>query len=88
MDCPICNKNELSDYTLKPQFDKRYSTKYFLSLIGNLNEIKNFNLFRLVKTENTRCVCPQCGNINCIQNRNCYQYQNNPLPLYRISLCL
>lgn len=54
------------------QLDKRYRTKYSWSLTGNLNEIKNSGLGRFMEIENTRWVCPNCGNPICIHNRKCY----------------
>jgi Protein of unknown function (DUF3795) len=52
--------------------DKRYRTKYSVSLIGNLNEIKASGLDAFMKSENTRWVCPKCGHPVCVNNGRCY----------------
>jgi len=54
------------------QIDNRYWTKYSWSLIGNLDEIRDSGIVRFMEKENTRWVCPKCGNPICIHNRKCY----------------
>jgi hypothetical protein len=55
------------------QLDKRYRTKYSMSMIDNLNAIRDFGLDRFMEIENTRWVCPKCGNSICVHNRKCYK---------------
>jgi len=54
------------------QLDKRYRTKYSMSMIENLNGIRDLGLDRFMEIENTRWVCPQCGNPICVHNKKCY----------------
>jgi len=54
------------------QLDKRYRTKYSMSMIENLNAIRDFGLDRFMEIENTRWVCPKCGHPICIHNGRCY----------------
>ena len=54
------------------QLDKRYRTKYSMSMIENLNKIKESGLDQFMEIENTRWVCPQCGNPICVHNKRCY----------------
>ena len=43
------------------QLDKRYKAKYSMSMIENLDRIRDFGLDRFMETENSRWVCPRCG---------------------------
>lgn len=52
--------------------DKRYRTKYKMSMIENLNKIKEIGLVDFMKIENTRWQCSKCGNQICIHNKRCY----------------
>jgi hypothetical protein len=52
--------------------DKRYRTKYGMSMIDNLNKIKDFGLAKFVKSEKTRWACSACGNQICVHNKKCY----------------
>jgi hypothetical protein len=52
--------------------DKRYRTKYGMSMIENLNKIKEIGIKEFMKIENTRWLCPKCGNQICVHNKKCY----------------
>ncbi|MEI7726096.1 MAG: DUF3795 domain-containing protein [Bacteroidota bacterium] len=54
------------------QLDKRYRAKYSMSMIENLNKITESGLDRFMEIENTRWVCPQCGDPICVHNKRCY----------------
>jgi len=43
------------------QLDKRYRTKYGMSMIENLEAIKTHGIREFVKTERERWTCPACG---------------------------
>lgn len=51
--------------------DKRYRTKYGMSMIDNLNSIKEIGIRRFVKNESARWTCPECGNLLCVHRTNC-----------------
>lgn len=53
------------------QLDKRYRTKYDMSMIDNLELIRNIGLERFVKKENERWTCPGCGAIRCVHRDFC-----------------
>lgn len=55
------------------QLDKRYRTRYSMSMIENLNGIRDFGLDRFMGIENTRWACAQCGGPICVHNRKCYR---------------
>jgi len=51
--------------------DKRYRTKYNLSMIENLNCIKEFGMEEFLKKERNKWSCPECGAIVCCHNGLC-----------------
>lgn len=53
------------------KLDKRYRTRYGMSMIENLNMIKESGIRKFVKFENQRWVCPDCGNIVCVHKNAC-----------------
>jgi hypothetical protein len=57
--------------------DKRYRGKYGMSMIENLNKIKQIGLEKFMEIENSRWVCPVCGNPICVHNKKCYFCEKN-----------
>lgn len=54
--------------------DKRYRIKYGMSMIENLENIKEFGIREFVKKEKIRWSCPKCGdtiNVHMEQCRSC-----------------
>lgn len=62
-----------TDYPCKrlEQLDKRYRTKYHMSMIENLDNIKMLGLDKFVQNERTRWRCPQCGGAICVHKGFC-----------------
>lgn len=54
------------------QLDKRYVTKYGMSMLDNLDKIKKFGIKKFMRAENTRWVCGECGSPISIHNKKCY----------------
>ncbi len=52
--------------------DKRYRTKYRMSMIENLEHIKNFGLKKFVADEKSRWACSECGGTVCVHKGYCY----------------
>ena len=52
--------------------DKRYRTKYGMSMIENLEDIKAGGIRKFVANEKVRWACPECGGTICVHNRYCY----------------
>lgn len=50
--------------------DKRYRTKYHMSMLENLEDIKKLGIRQFVKNEKKRWKCEQCGNLICV-HRGC-----------------
>jgi len=53
------------------QLDKRYRTKYGMSMIENLESIERLGLEEFVKREKDRWRCPECGGVICIHREDC-----------------
>ena len=52
--------------------DKRYRTKYIMSMIENLENIKKFGIREFVKNEKIRWACSHCGGAICVHRGYCY----------------
>ena len=53
------------------QLDKRYRTKYGMSMIENLESIRALGLKGFVTRERARWKCPGCGGVVCVHRNNC-----------------
>ena len=51
--------------------DKRYRTKYGMSMIDNLNNIKKSGIRQFVRDEKEKWTCPECGEIICVHKPQC-----------------
>jgi hypothetical protein len=51
--------------------DKRYRTKYKMSMIENLESIKKFGIRKFVKSEAKRWACLKCGGAICVHRGYC-----------------
>lgn len=52
--------------------DKRYQTKYNMSMIENLNNIEKLGIRAFVKNEKMRWSCSECGGTICVHKGYCY----------------
>ena len=53
--------------------DKRYRTKYHLSMIENLNYIKQHGMKEFLEEEEGKWSCPDCGSVICCHNGLCLE---------------
>jgi hypothetical protein len=53
------------------QLDKRYRTKYGMSMLENLRYIKENGIREFVRNEKARWTCPQCGEVLCVHRQDC-----------------
>lgn len=51
--------------------DKRYNTKYHMSMIDNLEFIKKDGLASFLEKEKAKWCCPECGDVICCHNGLC-----------------
>jgi len=78
--CPELNKNNLKICVKCKKFpcerikhlDKRYRTKYNMSMIENLENIKKLGVREFIKNEKIRWACSQCGGTICVHRGYCY----------------
>jgi len=79
-DCEILKKNkwkfcsnECDKYpcTRLKTLDRRYRTKYQMSMIENLENIQRFGIRLFVKNEKKRWKCKKCGMILCVHRNFC-----------------
>lgn len=54
------------------QLDKRYRTRYNMSMIENLENIKKFGTETFLKNEDLRWICSNCGGTICVHKGYCY----------------
>ena len=53
------------------QPDRRYRTKYGMSMIENLEAIKESGIRKFIQKEKKRWTCPECGGTICIHRPQC-----------------
>jgi hypothetical protein len=51
--------------------DKRYRTRYGMSMIGNLRSIRKFGIRHFLENEKRRWTCPDCGEMICVHEPQC-----------------
>ena len=51
--------------------DKRYQTKYNMSMIENLENINKLGIRKFIKNEKIRWTCSNCGSTICVHSSSC-----------------
>jgi len=51
--------------------DKRYRTRYGMSMLANLESIRNQGIRQFVRDEKKRWTCPECDGILCVHRPAC-----------------
>jgi hypothetical protein len=62
--------------------DKRYRTRYSMSMIENLGNIKKTGIRSFIKSEKIRWTCPKCNGIICVHKgycMNCGEKMQKPI---------
>ncbi len=57
--------------------DKRYRTKYGMSMIENLKQIEKSGIRQFVRNENMRWACTICGELICVHRPSCLKCGTN-----------
>ena len=52
--------------------DRRYRTKYGMSMVENLENIRKVGIQQFIADEKARWACPTCGGTICVHKRYCY----------------
>jgi hypothetical protein len=63
--CDVCPCTRLK------QLDKRYRTKYRMSMIENLESIKKSGIRAFIRQEKKRWTCLTCGEVICVHREQC-----------------
>jgi hypothetical protein len=53
------------------RLDARYRLKYRMSMLENLNALREKGIQALVDSERTRWACPECGGVQCVHTAEC-----------------
>jgi hypothetical protein len=53
------------------QLDKRYRTKYGMSMIENLQSIEKNGVRGFIRDQKQRWTCPRCGDLLCVHRPEC-----------------
>lgn len=53
------------------QLDKRYRSKYYMSMLENLEAIKANGLESFLERQQDRWKCPSCGSVLCVHRKIC-----------------
>lgn len=70
-DSRFCFECEKYPCTRLKSLDKRYRTNYQVSLIENLNRIKDIGLTQYLADECLKWTCKRCGNTICVHREVC-----------------
>lgn len=65
------NKCETFPCARLKNLDKRYRTKYGMSMLENLENIIKFGINKFVKSEQKRWKCLKCGELFCVHRDTC-----------------
>ena len=67
----FCFECEIFPCQRLKQLDKRYRTRYAMSMIENLESIKAIGLSAFSENEAERWRCPECGGVICVHEGYC-----------------
>jgi hypothetical protein len=60
------------------ELDKRYRTRYAMSMLENLDYIRMHGVTAFVEIENRRWRCDRCGGVVCVHRGYCFQCGQKP----------
>jgi len=83
--CKKLQKNEVnycyecSDFPCEQlqKLDKGYRERYVMSMIGNLEYIRDNGMDDFLKQQEKKYRCPDCGGVICVHNEICYSCGNS-----------
>jgi hypothetical protein len=67
----FCFQCDIFPCTRLKNLDKRYVTKYRMSMLENQEMIKKMGIIEFVKNEKERWKCPKCGSLTCVHKFEC-----------------
>ena len=54
------------------KLDKRYRERFEMSMIDNLEYIRDNGMDKFLKQQEKKYKCPECGGVICVHTRKCY----------------
>jgi hypothetical protein len=57
--------------------DKRYKTRYGMSMIENLGNIERLGIEKFIESEQSRWKCSECGELLCVHRNSCLNCGTN-----------
>jgi hypothetical protein len=75
----FCFECEKYPCTRLKNLDKRYRTKYGMSMLENLNDINAAGMNAFIKNQIQRWTCPACGGLLCVHRNVCLKC-GTPVP--------
>jgi len=57
---------------LLQKLDKGYCDRFNMSMIENLENIRDNGIDNFLKKQEIKYQCPECGGVICVHNRKCY----------------
>jgi hypothetical protein len=73
----FCYKCKLFPCDKIKHIDKRYRTKYHMSMIENLTMIKKEGIKKFLEKDKKKWNCKNCGGVICCHNGLCYNCQKD-----------
>jgi len=59
------------------KIDKGYRERYNMSMIENLEYIRDNGMVDFLKQQEKKYKCPECGGVICVHNGICYSCENS-----------
>ena len=83
--CKILTKNEVeycyqcNDFSCNQlqKLDSKYRERYDMSMIENLEYIRDNGMDNFLGKQEKKYQCPECGGVICVHNRKCYSCENS-----------
>ncbi|MCK5018839.1 MAG: DUF3795 domain-containing protein, partial [Candidatus Peribacteraceae bacterium] len=69
----FCYDCEKFPCTRMKQLDKRYRTKYDMSMFENLEFIKKHGIEKFLKAQEKKYKCSKCGGVICVHRKKCFK---------------
>jgi ubiquitin C-terminal hydrolase len=67
-----CTECEQTPCESLQKLSKRYETRYHMSMVKNLQCIKEYGMDKFLESEQEKWRCPECGGVICCHNGVCY----------------
>ena len=69
--CKYCSSCDSFPCAALNHLDKRYRSKYGMSMVENLENIRRFGIRHFLRNEKEKWACPACGEVICVHKPQC-----------------